>query len=132
MPGIGQKTATKLIQDYGTLENILEHVDELPPRARTSLIENREQAIQSKHLATIVTDVPMTLDLEGARALRYDPDHARRVFYELEFYSLADRLPPPARRTRRTRRGACARPKPALSRPKDRRSKLTDDAMLGN
>jgi DNA polymerase I len=96
VPGIGQKTATKLIRDYGTLENILEHVDELPPRTRTALLENRDQAIQSKHLATIVTDVPITLDLEGAKALHYDPDRARRVFYDLEFYSLADRLPPPA------------------------------------
>ncbi|HEU5348685.1 MAG TPA: DNA polymerase, partial [Ktedonobacterales bacterium] len=93
VPGIGQKTATKLIQEYGTLENILDHVEELPPRTRTMLAENRAQAIQSKHLATIVTDVPVTLDLPGARALNYDPDGARRVLYELEFYSLADKLP---------------------------------------
>lgn len=93
VPGIGQKTATKLIQEYGTLENILEHIEELPPRVKTMLAENRDQALQSKHLATIVTDVPVTLDLEGARALNYDPDGARRVLYELEFYSLADKLP---------------------------------------
>ena len=127
VPGIGQKTATKLIQDYGTLENILEHVDELPPRARTSLIENREQAIQSKHLATIVTDVPITLDLEGARALRYDPDHARRVFYDLEFYSLADRLPPPAG-------GAATVAPPAPPKPKlldQKTQEQADEAVAG-
>ena len=93
VPGIGQKTASKLIQQYGTLEDILAHLDELAPRVKTSLAENRDQVIQSKRLATIVCDAPVTLDLEGARALNYDPDLARRVLYELEFYSLADKLP---------------------------------------
>lgn len=93
VPGIGQKTATKLIQEYGTLENILAHIEELPPRVRTMLSENRDQAYQSKHLATIVLDVPVTLDLPGARSLNYDPTVARRVLYDLEFYSLADKLP---------------------------------------
>ena len=93
VPGIGQKTASKLIQQYGTLEDILAHSDDLAPRVKASLTENRDQAIQSKHLATIVRDAPVTLDLAGARALNYDPDHARRVLYELEFYSLADKLP---------------------------------------
>jgi DNA polymerase-1 len=93
VPGIGQKTATKLIQEYGTLENILTHASELPARQRTQLEEHRAQALQSKHLATIVTDAPVTLDLEGARALRYEPDRVLRLFHELEFYSLVDRLP---------------------------------------
>ena len=79
VPGIGPKTASKLIQEYGTLENILDHLDDLPARTKTLLAENREQALHSKHLATIVTDVPVTLDLEGARALNYDPDDARRA-----------------------------------------------------
>ena len=65
VPGIGEKTATKLIQDYGTLENILAHLDELPPRVRADLDRARAQAHQSKYLATIVTDVPVTLDLEA-------------------------------------------------------------------
>ena len=91
--GIGQKTATKLIQDYGTLENILEHLDELPPRVRSKLSENRAIAIQSKFLATIVTDAPVTLDLASARALDYDPERVLALFRELEFFSLVDRLP---------------------------------------
>jgi DNA polymerase-1 len=93
VPGIGPKTASKLIREYGSLENILDHLDDLTGRTKTLLAENREQALHSKHLATIVTDVPVTLDLEGARALNYDPDNARRLLYELEFYSLADKLP---------------------------------------
>ena len=91
--GIGQKTATKLIQDYGTLENILEHLDELPPRVRANLTEHRDIAIQSKFLATIVTDAPVTLDLASARALDYDPERVLALFRELEFFSLVDRLP---------------------------------------
>ncbi|HEX5570467.1 MAG TPA: 5'-3' exonuclease H3TH domain-containing protein, partial [Ktedonobacterales bacterium] len=91
--GIGQKTATKLIQDYTTLENILAHLDELPPRVRANLSEHRETAIQSKYLATIVTNAPVTLDLASARALDYDPDAVLALFRNLEFYSLVDRLP---------------------------------------
>jgi len=93
VPGIGAKTATKLIQEYGALEDILAHIGELPKRTQALLAENRAQALQSKHLATIVTDVPIALDLEGARALSYDPDRVRRLFHELEFYSLVDKLP---------------------------------------
>jgi DNA polymerase I len=93
VPGIGQKTATKLIQDYGTLEAILEHVDELPPRTRAALTEHRALAIQSKFLATIVCDVPVTLDLVACRALDYEPERVLALFRQLEFFSLVDRLP---------------------------------------
>ena len=129
VPGIGQKTATKLIQEYGTLENILAHIEELPPRVKTTLAENRDQAVQSKHLATIVVDVPVTLDLPGARALNYDPDVARRVLYDLEFYSLADKLPRRlgeedtpsvvARETRPSAQSAVIQPAPPASAPTD-------------
>ncbi|MBF6591048.1 MAG: DNA polymerase I [Ktedonobacterales bacterium] len=96
VPGIGQKTATKLIQEYGTLEEILTRTEALPPRVRAALTEHEAQARQSKYLATIVTDVPLTLDLMRARALRYDLDEVRRFFFEMEFYSQADRIPQPA------------------------------------
>jgi DNA polymerase-1 len=91
--GIGQKTATKLIQDYTTLENILAHLDELPPKVREKLSDQREIAIQSKYLATIVTNAPVTLDLPSARALDYNPDTVLALFRNLEFFSLVDRLP---------------------------------------
>jgi len=93
VPGIGQKTASKLIEQYGTLEDILAHVDELAPRVKAALTEHAEQARHSKFLATIVTDVPVTLDLEHARALHYDPEQVLRLFRELEFHSMVDRLP---------------------------------------
>jgi DNA polymerase I len=91
--GIGQKTATKLIQDYGTLESILEHLDDLAPRTKAALAEHRAIALQSKFLATIVTDAPVALDLEACRALEYDPEQVLNLFRRLEFFSLVDRLP---------------------------------------
>jgi DNA polymerase I len=93
VPGVGAKTATKLIQEYGSLEEILAHLADLPARTRSLLEEHREQAIQSKYLATIVTDAPITLDLEAARALRYDPDRVMKIFHRFEFYSLVEKLP---------------------------------------
>jgi DNA polymerase-1 len=93
VPGVGAKTATKLIQEYGPLEDILAHLDDLPARTKTLLETHREQALQSKYLATIVTDAPITLDLEAARALRYDPERVMKVFHEFEFYSLVEKLP---------------------------------------
>ena len=95
--GIGAKTATKLIEQYGTLEEILAHVDELAPRTKAALSENEDLARQCKYLATIVRDVPVALDLEAARALRYNPDNVLGLFRELEFHTLVDRLPRVAR-----------------------------------
>jgi DNA polymerase-1 len=93
VPGVGAKTATKLIQEYGSLEDILAHLADLPTRTQTLLQTHREQAIQSKYLATIVTDAPITLDLEAARALRYDPERVMKLFHQFEFYSLVEKLP---------------------------------------
>ena len=93
VPGIGQKTATKLIEEYDTLEGILAHVDELPARQKATISEYADQARHSKFLATIVCDAPVKLDLEPAVALRYDPERVLRLFRELEFHSLVDRLP---------------------------------------
>jgi DNA polymerase-1 len=93
VPGIGDKTAAKLIGEYGTLEEILSHRDALPARTAAALTEHEAQARQSKHLATIVTTVPIQLDLASARALRYNPDDVLQLFRELEFFSLVDRLP---------------------------------------
>ncbi len=93
VPGVGAKTATKLIQEYGSLENILAHLDDIPERTRKLLRENQGIAKQSKHLATIVTNVPVHLDLEAAHALDYDRDRTMRLFHDLEFYSLVDKLP---------------------------------------
>lgn len=122
--GIGQKTATKLIQDYGSLEAILEHLDDLPPRVRSALTEHRDIAIQSKFLATIVSNAPVTLDLPAARALDYDPERVLALFRELEFFSLVDRLPRRASDTTTptaamARPANAARPAPMVAPPDD-------------
>ena len=68
VPGIGEKTATKIIQDYKTIENAYEHVDELkPPRASKNLKEYWEQAKMSKTLATIETHADIQFNIEEAR-----------------------------------------------------------------
>lgn len=94
VPGIGDKTAKKLIADFGSLENIIEHVDDVTPtRARNALAENIEQARESKRLATIVRDVELQLDLETARVKDYDRDTVTSLFRTLEFRSLMNKLP---------------------------------------
>jgi DNA polymerase-1 len=94
VPGIGEKTATDLITQYGTLETMLDHLDEIkPPKAQKALREHAEQARQSKHLATIVRDVPVTLDLAYCRAGDYDRDRVVDLFRALEFRNLINKLP---------------------------------------
>ena len=91
VPGVGEKTASKLISEYGSVENILEHFAELKPKEQRLLQEHEEQARQSKYLATIVRDVPVQLDLEGARNGQANRDKVLALFRQLEFRSLIDR-----------------------------------------
>ncbi len=92
VPGIGDKTATNLIHQYGSLEGILEHLDELPPKVRAALREHEALARQCKRLATIVTNVPVTLDLSACRVQPLNRQEVLTLFRELEFYSLVDRV----------------------------------------
>src|SRR6202048_5120699 len=96
VPGVGDKTAAKLVQDYGSVEALLERVDELPEgRLKASIKANAEQIRLGKRMVTIVRDVPVELDLESARWTRYDYDKARAVFDRMEFRQLLSRFPPP-------------------------------------
>ena len=96
VPGVGDKTAAKLVQDFGTVEALLERVDELPEgRLKTSIKANADQIRLGKRMVTIVRDVPVDLDLEKARWTRYDYDKTREVFDRLEFRQLLSRFPPP-------------------------------------
>lgn len=91
--GIGDKTARKLIEQYGTLDAILDHATDVTSnRIRTALIEQAEAARLSRELVTILRDVPVTLDEEALR--RQSPDRAAlaRIFTELEFHSLLPRV----------------------------------------
>ncbi|MBC7250321.1 MAG: DNA polymerase I [Anaerolineae bacterium] len=92
--GVGEKTATRLLQKYGSLENIYKHLDEIKPaRFQKALAEARDAALLGKHLVTIVTDVPISLDLESSRFGSFDLERVKEIFRELEFRSLMDRLP---------------------------------------
>lgn len=89
--GIGEKTASKLISDYGSLENILAHTAELKPKEQKLIAEHRQQAEQSKYLATIVLDVPVQLDLDACRIEQLHPDGVMAIFRDLEFRSLVNK-----------------------------------------
>ena len=91
-PGVGEKTAQKLIAEYGSIENLLEHSHELKGALKTKVETNKEMILFSKFLATIKTDVPIDLDLEGLKRETPDEDALRKIFEEMEFRSLIDRL----------------------------------------
>ena len=94
VPGVGDKTAAKLLQQFGSVEGIYEHITEVTPdRLRENLIAQEAQARQSKKLATIVTDAPVDFKLEDCRAVAYDRNAAVQLFRELEFFKLLSRLP---------------------------------------
>src|ERR1700716_2888666 len=96
VPGVGDKTAAKLVQDFGTIETLLERVDELPDgRLKTSLKANADQVRLGKRMVTIVRDVPMELDLGKARWTRYDHDRRRFCSDRMESRRLLTRFPPP-------------------------------------
>lgn len=94
VPGIGAKTATALITQYGPIEDIFRHVDEVTPaRAQNALRGNDELAARSKYLATIVRDLEIELAPEQARVANFDRDGLVTLLRELEFRSLLQRLP---------------------------------------
>ncbi|MBN1685086.1 MAG: DNA polymerase I, partial [Spirochaetales bacterium] len=92
VPGIGKKTAQSLIKQYGSIEGVYEHLDEIKGKQRQSLEENAEQARLSKELATINCDVPVTQTLDELERQEWDNDALARIFSQLEFRSLAERL----------------------------------------
>ena len=94
VPGIGEKTAVKLIQQFGSLEDVYNHLDEVtPPKVREILQNNEAVARQSKELTTIVTQTPVTLNLDDCRVSQFDRKQVADFFRELEFYSLLPKLP---------------------------------------
>jgi DNA polymerase-1 len=95
VPGVGEKTAAKLIREFGTLDALFARLDEVTPeKLRDKLAEHRDQIAMGKDLSTIVRDLPITIDLEAARLGDYDRDTVVRLFREYEFRTLIERLPP--------------------------------------
>jgi DNA polymerase-1 len=91
--GVGEKTAAQLIQEYGSLDAIYKHLDKIPARFKNKLEVGKDSAYLSKKLATIVTDLDLTFDLEACRVGHYDRDRIFELFRVLEFNSLLKRLP---------------------------------------
>jgi DNA polymerase-1 len=94
LPGIGEKTATKLLQQYGSLQGIYDHIADITPdKLQNTLREHRTRAFQNEELSTIVKDVPIKLDLKTCQVSHYDRNEVAKLFQELEFINLLPRLP---------------------------------------
>jgi DNA polymerase-1 len=92
VPGIGEKTAARLIRQYGSLDEVLAHADEVPGKVGESLRGNVEQALQSRTVATIRRDVPAECDLEIAAWGAIDPDAVAKTFSRYRMVSLVERV----------------------------------------
>ncbi|MBC8446944.1 MAG: DNA polymerase I [Chloroflexi bacterium] len=93
--GVGDKTATQLLQSYGSVEEVYEHLGEITGRARSALAGNEAQALLSKQLVAIVRDMDIALDLEKCRVGDFDRQQVVEFFREMEFRSLLERVAPP-------------------------------------
>ncbi len=91
-PGVGPKTAEKLLQEFGSIENIIANTEKLKGSLRTKIEENQEQIVFSKFLATIKTDVPICIDPEQLVRKQIDEEKLKAIFEELEFRTLITRV----------------------------------------
>ncbi|RYZ20574.1 MAG: DNA polymerase I [Chitinophagaceae bacterium] len=90
--GVGEKTACKLLTEYGTLENVLENADKIKGALGEKVRNGKEQALMSKRLATIICDVPVEFHEEDFRLKEWNKDALREIFTELEFRTFIKRL----------------------------------------
>jgi DNA polymerase-1 len=92
VPGVGEKTAAKLVTTYGGIDGIFEHLDEQTPKLRASLGEHEEQVRQNAEVMELVCDAPVGVTVDELDRRPPDVDEVRRLFDFLEFHSLAERL----------------------------------------
>jgi DNA polymerase-1 len=92
IPGIGEKTAKILIKQYGSVENLIAHAEELKGKQKENVINFAEQGLLSKRLATIIVDVPLEYDFEDLKMESPDEEKITALFAELEFRNLAKRI----------------------------------------
>ncbi|MBK6482537.1 MAG: DNA polymerase I [Chitinophagaceae bacterium] len=92
LPGVGEKTAKKLVNEFGSVENLVAHPEMLKGKLQQTVIEQKDLAILSKKLATIITDVPVTATEEQLVMEEPDKEELTRLFNELEFRSLGKRI----------------------------------------
>ena len=94
VPRVGKVAAAKLLQQYGSLQGIYDHIEDITPgKLQDTLREYRNQALRNKELSTIVKDVPIKLDLKTCQVSHYDRNEVAKLFQELEFIKLLPRLP---------------------------------------
>lgn len=91
-PGVGEKTAQKLINEYGSIENLLANTSQLKGALKTKVETNKEMIEFSKFLATIKIDVPIELNMEELKREKADEEALRKIFEELEFKTLTERI----------------------------------------
>ncbi len=96
VPGIGEKTARTLLERYGTVEGVYEHLDELKGKQRQRLEDNRDLAFLCRQLVTIRTDVQLDMTLDAFRRKKLDRDKLAQVFADLDFESLQKEFLPDA------------------------------------
>lgn len=92
IPGVGEKTAIQLIKDFGTIENLLENTDKLKGKLKEKVEQNKDKAIQSKRLATIICDVPIELNEKALELEEPNKEALKELFTELEFRRLAQQI----------------------------------------
>jgi DNA polymerase-1 len=92
IPGVGEKTAIQLIKDFGTIENLLENTDKLKGKLKEKVENNKEMAIQSKWLATIILDCPVELEEEKLTVKPVNKEALSELFKELEFRAIAKKV----------------------------------------
>ncbi len=92
VPGVGEKTAQKLIEEFGSIENIIANTDKLQGKIKDKIVENIDKAILSKHLATIDINVPIAFDEEALKVSEVDRDLISPLLDELEFRNLRKRI----------------------------------------
>lgn len=92
IPNIGEKTAIKLLKDFGTIENLLQNLSQLKGKIKENIENNKELAIMSKKLATIKRDIPIEIDFEEYRVKEFNEEKLLEIFNKLEFFSLIDSI----------------------------------------
>jgi DNA polymerase-1 len=123
VPGIGEKTAKALIAQFGSVEQIIAHRDEItPPRAKNAIAAGIDDARFSKRLTTIVRDLPIEIDLDHSHIGNYDREAVIELFRELEFRTLSTRLP--------ELRADRAAPPPRIERPASQRTIVRSSEAL--
>ena len=96
VPRVGEKTAAKLLNEYGSLEGIYESLEVVkPPSVKAALGDNQERAFENRRLMTIDREAPVSLDLEQCRFWQYDRRDVVSLLTELEFFSVVPRVPSP-------------------------------------